>query len=49
MNSQELEEKLMVEKLGEEYFNINKDEFINLPKDMSSDEYRKWRKEEGKK
>jgi hypothetical protein len=39
------EEKLMVEKFGEEYFNINKDEFIKLPKDMSADEYKKWRKE----
>jgi hypothetical protein len=39
------DEKLIVENLGNEYFNINKEEFIELPKDMSAQEYKQWRKE----
>jgi hypothetical protein len=45
MDNQELEEKLMVEKLGKDYFEVDTKDFIKLPENMSAEEYKQWRKE----
>ena len=40
-----VDENLMVNKLGEEFFNTPKEQFITMPKNMSAKEYKEWRKE----
>lgn len=42
-----LDESMMVNKLGEEFFKTPKENFIEMPKEMSAKEYKEWRKEMG--
>lgn len=42
-----LEESMILNRLGEKHFNTSKDEFIEMPKKMSAEEYKVWRKELG--
>lgn len=41
---QELEEAEMVKELGVEFFKTPKEKFITMPKNMSAQQYREWRK-----
>lgn len=38
------EEKMLVDKLGEGFFKTPKEQFSNMPKNMSAKEYKEWRK-----
>lgn len=44
VNNQIVEEKEIVEMLGEEFFKTPKEEFIEMSEKMSAKEYREWRK-----